>query len=49
MIKPEDLSDFATALGMGTLRTGYIGASTAISPSQVEQPITEPYYQYSSE
>ena len=49
MIKPEDLSDFATALGMGALRTGYIGASTAISPSQVEQPITEPYYQYSSE
>jgi hypothetical protein len=49
MIKPEDLSDFATALGMGALRTGYIGASTAISPSQVEQPITEPYYQYAPE
>jgi hypothetical protein len=45
-IKPEDLSDFATALGMGTLRSGYIGASTAVSPSQVVEPVTEPYYQY---
>jgi hypothetical protein len=49
MIKPEDLSDFATALGMGALRTGYIGASTAVSPSQVVEPITEPYYQYAPE
>jgi hypothetical protein len=48
-IKPEDLSDFATALGMGTLRSGYIGASTAVSPSQVVEPVTEPYYQYSPE
>jgi len=46
VIKPEDLSDFATALGMGTLRSGYIGASTAVSPSQVVEPVTEPYYQY---
>ena len=46
MIKPEDLSDFATALGMGVLRTGYIGASTAVSPSQVVEPVTEQYYQY---
>lgn len=49
MIKPEDLSDFATALGMGALRTGYIGASTAVSPSQVVEPVTEPYYQYAPE
>lgn len=49
MIKPEDLSDFATALGMGALRTGYIGASTAVSPSQVVEPVTEPYYQYVTE
>jgi hypothetical protein len=49
MIKPEDLSDFASALGMGALRTGYIGASTAVSPSQVVEPITEPYYQYAPE
>ena len=48
-IKPEDLSDFATALGMGTLRSGYIGASTAVSPSQVVEPVTEPYYQFSPE
>ena len=46
IIKPEDLSDFATALGMGTLRSGYIGASTAVSPSQVVEPVTEPYYQF---
>ena len=46
MIKPEDLSDFATALGMGTLRSGYIGASTAVSPSEVVEPVTEPYFQY---
>jgi hypothetical protein len=46
MLKPEDLSDFATALGMGALRTGYIGASTAVSPSQVVEPQTEPYYQF---
>lgn len=45
-LKPEDLSDFATALGMGALRTGYIGASTAESPSQVVEPQTEPYYQF---
>jgi len=49
MIKPEDLSDFATALGMGVLRTGYIGASTAVSPSQVVEPVTEQYYQFSPE
>jgi len=49
VIKPEDLSDFATALGMGTLRSGYIGASTAVSPSQVVEPVTEPYYQYAPE
>lgn len=49
MIKPEDLSDFATALGMVALRSGYIGASTAVSPSQVVEPVTEPYYQYAPE
>jgi len=49
VIKPEDLSDFATALGMGTLRSGYIGASTAVSPSEVVEPVTEPYYQFSPE
>ena len=45
-IKPEDLSDFGQALGMGALRSGYFGGSTAISPSQVVEPNTEPYYQY---
>ena len=45
IFKPEDLSDLATALGMGVLRTGYIGASTAISPSQVIQPKSESFYQ----
>jgi len=46
VITPSDASDFAKALGMGALRTGYIGASTAVSPSQVVEPVTEPYYQY---
>ena len=45
-LKPEDVSDFATAIGMGALRSGYIGASTAVSPSQVVEPQTEPYYQF---
>lgn len=45
-VKPEDLSDFGQALGMGALRSGYFGGSTAISPSQVVEPNTEPYYQY---
>ena len=45
-IKPEDLSDFGQALGMGALRSGYFGGSAAISPSQVVEPNTEPYYQY---
>jgi len=31
---------------MGALRSGYFGGSTAISPSQVVEPNTEPYYQY---
>lgn len=44
--QPEDVSDFATAIGMGALRTGYIGASTAVSPSEVVTPQTEPFYQY---
>jgi hypothetical protein len=44
--RPEDVSDFATAIGMGALRTGYIGASTAVSPSEVVTPQTEPYYQF---
>ena len=45
-VKPEDLSDFGQALGMGALRSGYFGGSTAISPSQVVEPNTEPYYQF---
>lgn len=49
VIKPDDLSDFANALGMGVLRTGYIGASTAVSPSQEIEQQTEPYYQYAPE
>lgn len=46
IIKPGDASDLAKALGMGALRSGYFGASTAISPSGVVEPVTEPYYQY---
>jgi hypothetical protein len=46
ILKPEDVSDFANSIGMGVLRSGYIGASTAASPSQVIEPQTEPYYQF---
>lgn len=44
-IRPEDLSDFGQALGMGALRSGYFGGSTAISPSQVMQPKSESVFQ----
>jgi hypothetical protein len=44
-VKPEDLSDFGKALGMGALRSGYFGGSAAISPSQVIQPKSESFYQ----
>ena len=44
-VKPEDLSDFGQALGMGALRSGYFGGSTAISPSQVIQPKSESLFQ----
>jgi hypothetical protein len=44
-IKPEDLSDVGQALGMGVLRSGYFGGSTAISPSQVMQPKSESFFQ----
>ena len=44
-IKPDDLSDFGRALGMGALRSGYFGGSTAVSPSQVMQPKSESFYQ----
>jgi hypothetical protein len=44
-IRPEDLSDFGQALGMGALRSGYFGGSTAISPSQVIQPKSESLFQ----
>mgnify|MGYP003652180882 CR=1 FL=1 len=46
-IKPNDLSNMASSLGMSVLRTGYLGGQAALSPSEVMSPEPESYYQYS--
>ena len=45
-IKPNDLSNMASSLGMSVLRTGYLGGQAALSPSEVMSPEPESYYQY---
>ena len=45
-IKPDDLSNMASSLGMSVLRTGYLGGQTALAPSEVMSPQPESYYQY---
>lgn len=45
-IKPGDLSNFASSLGMSVLRTGYLGGSVAASPSEVISPEPESSYEY---
>ncbi len=44
-INSLDLSNVGQAFGLGVLRSGYFGGSTAISPSQVMQPKSESFYQ----
>jgi hypothetical protein len=45
-IKPGDLANLANSLGMSILRTGYLGATSAASPSEVMSPEPESFYQY---
>ena len=44
-INSLDLSNVGQAFGLGVLRSGYFGGSTAISPSQVIQPKSESLYE----
>jgi hypothetical protein len=44
VINSLELSDVGAAFGLGVLRSGYFGSSTAISPSQVIQPKSESFY-----
>jgi uncharacterized spore protein YtfJ len=45
-IKPGDLSNLASSMGMSILRTGYLGGTSAISPSEIVAPEPESYYEY---
>jgi hypothetical protein len=45
-IKPEDLSNVASSLGMSVLRSGYLGGSVAASESEVMPEETGDFYQY---
>jgi len=45
VINSLELSDVGAAFGLGVLRSGYFGGSTATSPSQVIQPKSESFYQ----
>lgn len=46
IIKPSDITDLASSIGMNVLRSGYLGGSTGVSPSEVMTPETQPYYIY---
>ena len=46
VIKSLDFSDVGEAIGLATLRSGYLGAASAMSKSEVVEPQTEPFYQY---
>jgi hypothetical protein len=46
LLKPSDLSDLANSLGMSVVRSGYLGASTAASESEVMPQETGDFYQY---
>ena len=45
-IKSLDFSDVGEAIGLATLRSGYLGAASTMSKSEVVEPQTEPFYQY---
>ena len=46
IIKSTDLSDVGEALGVGVLRSSYFGATSALSRTEVVEPQTEPFYEY---
>lgn len=46
LIKPDDLSNVASSLGMSVLRSGYLGGSVAASESEVMPEDTGDFYQY---
>ena len=48
-ISPKDVSKIAGVFGQNILRSGYIGASTAVSPSTMMEEQTEPYFMYQSD
>jgi hypothetical protein len=45
-IKPEDLSNAVSSLGMNVLRSGYLGGSVAASESEVMTTEPESFYEY---
>jgi hypothetical protein len=45
-IKSLDLSDVGEAIGLATLRSGYLGATSTFSRTEVVEPQTEPFYEY---
>jgi hypothetical protein len=47
LLRPGDVGDFANALGQGVLRSGYLGARSAMTQRPVEEEVTEPYFIYS--
>jgi len=47
VVKGVDLSNLATAFAQNILKYGYIGGATAVSPSEVMEEQTQPYFMYS--
>jgi len=45
-IKSLEFSDVGEAIGLATLRSGYLGAASTLSKSEVVEPQTKPFYQY---
>jgi hypothetical protein len=48
-IKSLEFSDVGEAIGLATLRSGYLGAASTLSRTEVVEPQTEPFYQYTPE
>lgn len=46
VLKSLDLSDVGEAISAATLRSGYLGATSAFSRTEVVEPQTEPFYEY---
>jgi hypothetical protein len=46
VVSPKDVSKIAGVFGQNVLRSGYVGASTAMSPSTVMEEQKEPYFIY---